>query len=279
VLLERFDAARMLELISRHRVTVLLQVPAILHALTLQPDFEGLRDSSLRLIIWGGGRASLALLHRLQGLGVSLRGVYGQTETLSVGCVSDPQATLETLSSSVGRPAPGLQMRVVGENGLPCAALEVGELQVKASFLMLGYWQEPQATLNAFTSDGWLRTGDLVSIDSDGLLRLVGRRSDMIKSGGYNLYPRELEEALEMHPAIALAAVIGVPNEQYGEVAIAYFEPRAGAVIDESELRVWLRERLANFKIPKRFVALEQLPLLPNGKLDKLRLRALEVNS
>ncbi len=277
VLLERFDSTRMLELVLRHRVTVLLQVPTILHALTLQPNFDQLRGSSLRLIVWGGGRATEALVRRLQSLGVHLRSIYGQTETLSVGCVSDEQATLEQLSTSIGRADRHLNMRVVNENGLPCDELEVGELQVKADFLMLGYWRQPEATLDTLTSDGWLRTGDLASLEPNGLLRLVGRRSEMIKSGGYNLYPRELEEALETHPGVGLAAVIGIPDEQYGEVAIAYFEPRPGVAVAELELRQWCRERLANFKVPKRFKPLEHLPLLPNGKLDKFSLRALEV--
>ena len=139
--------------------------------------------------------------------------------------------------------------------------------------MMVGYWNRPEATLAAIDSEGWLHTGDIGFCRPDGNFQIAGRMSDMFKSGGFNVYPREIEMMLETHPAIAMAAVIGLPDQLYGEIGHAYLLLRSGASATEPDIALWCKERLANFKVPKRFHLRRQLPMLPVGKIDKVALR------
>jgi acyl-CoA synthetase (AMP-forming)/AMP-acid ligase II len=138
---------------------------------------------------------------------------------------------------------------------------------------MSGYFHRDEATRGAFTPDGWMKTGDLAKVRDDGCLEFAGRNSEMFKSGGYNVYPREIEMALETHPAVALTAVVGMADSVYGEVGCAYIVLRDGVATTADDLEKWCRSRLANYKVPKRFVTDKELPLLPVGKVDKMRLR------
>jgi acyl-CoA synthetase (AMP-forming)/AMP-acid ligase II len=139
---------------------------------------------------------------------------------------------------------------------------------------MAGYFNRPEATAAAYSQDGWLRTGDTARVREDGNLEFVGRRSEVYKSGGYNVYPREIELALEEHPEIEMSAVVGVPDPLYDEVGWAYVLPIPGSELDSDTLRAWCLSRLANYKVPKRFIINDRLPMLPVGKVDKVKLRA-----
>jgi acyl-CoA synthetase (AMP-forming)/AMP-acid ligase II len=166
----------------------------------------------------------------------------------------------------------------VGDDGKLCEAGMQGELQVKRDYCMLGYLNRPEATVRAFTEDGWLRTGDKVEYFKPGEMRLVGRMSEMYKSGGYNIFPREIEMCLEEHPAVGLAAVVKRPDTLYGEVGRAYIVPKAGEAPAVPDLIAWCKHRLADYKIPKDFVISSSLPLLPNNKIDKVTLQT-QINS
>jgi fatty-acyl-CoA synthase len=274
VFMESFDPAGTLDAIERERLNVWGGVPTMLQLCAAVPDFDRRDLSSVELILWSGAAAPRSLLERLSCRGAKLATSYGMTETTGSVTYSDPGADLDTLAETIGRPHPSYQVRLAKEDGRPCAAGEEGEIQVRGDFIMLGYWNRPDATAAAIEADGWLHTGDVAVAREDGNWRIVGRRSQMYKSGGYNVYPREIEIALESHPAVAMAAVVPVPDPLYQEVGHAFVVPRGAAEPAEEELRAFLRERLANYKVPKRLFVRGQLPMLPVGKVDRVRLAA-----
>ncbi|MCZ2090390.1 MAG: AMP-binding protein, partial [Burkholderiales bacterium] len=222
---------------------------------------------------WGGAPLPIEVIRAYRRLGVQLMTVYGMTETIASITFTDHDASDEVLAETVGRFDPGMQVRLADEHDHPVAAGEQGEVQVRHEGLFLEYFGRPDATAAAYSADGWFRTGDVGVLRPDGNLRLVGRRSDMIKSGGYNVYPREIELCLETRDDVALAAVIGRPDEKFGEVAVAYVVPRGGTPPTPEQLRDFCRDQLANYKVPKDFVIVDELPLLPVGKVDKQELR------
>ncbi|UNK71462.1 class I adenylate-forming enzyme family protein [Microbacterium sp. H1-D42] len=272
-LLERFDPAEILSRIAELRLTNLMNVPTVLQALTLMPEFDTLDLSSLQAVVWGGAPLPVDTIRRFRERGVRLMTVYGMTETTASITFTDSDASTDVLAHTVGRPDPNIALRIMDESGVPASTGEQGEVQVRHIGLFLEYFGRPGATRAAYTDDGWFRTGDIGVLRADGNLQLVGRSSDMIKSGGYNVYPREIELRLEECPEISLAAVIGRRDETFGEVGIAYLVPAPGAAIDVDALRATCRETLANYKIPKEFIIVDELPLLPVGKVDKQDLR------
>ncbi|MBS1106592.1 MAG: acyl--CoA ligase, partial [Deltaproteobacteria bacterium] len=171
------------------------------------------------------------------------------------------------------RPDPRFEIRVVDADGREVGVGVEGEIQVRGDHLMTGYWRRPEATREAIDEKGWLHTGDVALLRPDGNVVLRGRLSEMYKSGGENVYPREVESVLEQHPATALAAVFGVPDPVYGEVGIAYVIRKPGTDPAPEDLRAFCRERLVNFKVPKRIEVRDALPMLPIGKVDKRALR------
>ncbi len=191
---------------------------------------------------------------------------YGQTECTGACTFTSPGASVDVLADTVGAPAEDGLVRVGAPRGEP------GEVLVRGLLLMAGYLGRPDATAETLTPDGWLRTGDLGVLDENGALRLVGRLKEMFKSGGYNVYPREVETVIEAHPAVAGAAVIGLSDPRWGEVGWAFVLAREP--VESDALEAFSRERLANYKVPKRFVVARNLPLLPIGKIDKRALKA-----
>ncbi len=272
-LLDSFDPAEILDLVERLRLTNLMSVPTVLQLIAMQPDFAQRDLSSLRLVAWGGAPLPIEVIRSYRRLGVRLATVYGMTETIASITFTDQDASDEVLAETVGRFDPGMRVRLADEQDHEVAVGEQGEVQVRHAGLFLEYFGRPDATAAAYTRDGWFRTGDVGVLRPDGNLRLVGRRSDMIKSGGYNVYPREIELCLESRNDVALAAVIGRPDEKFGEVGVAYVLPRPGTAPDPEGLKSFCRERLANYKVPKEFVIVGELPLLPVGKVDKQALR------
>jgi acyl-CoA synthetase (AMP-forming)/AMP-acid ligase II len=276
VFMESFDPDAIPAVIAAERITCWGQVPAMF-AMTLGGEAEGRRGgggfSGLQLIVWSGSAAPRDLILRLGALCPRRSSSYGLTE--SVGSLTYVAGTddLSILADTIGWPSPAYDFRIARPDGTEAAVGEAGEIQTRGDHIMLGYWRRPEATREAVDADGWLHTGDLAIRRPDGAITLVGRLKEMFKSGGYNVYPREVEIALEAHPSVHLAAVIGVPDPVYAEVGHAFVMVAPGATVAEDDLRAHCRERLANYKVPKRFTIAADLPLLPIGKIDKQALR------
>jgi acyl-CoA synthetase (AMP-forming)/AMP-acid ligase II len=273
VFMERFDAARTLELIVEERVTTWLQVPAMYHACVNDPRFDPAALRGVHVICIGGGAASASTIARLRSIGARLVVEYGQTETASSAAYSDDGADDTVLAGCIGRFEPRFDFRIARDDGTPCPPGEVGEIQARGPLLFAGYFGDPEATRAAFTADGWLHTGDLAMQRPDGNVVLSGRLREMIKTGGYNVYPREIETILESHPAVDQAVVVGLPDDRYGEAVHAVVRLRCD--VSSADLLALCRAQLANFKVPKRFGVIDGFPLLPNGKIDRIRTRAL----
>lgn len=273
IFMETFDPAGVSSVIEEHQITHLGQIPVMLQMTLSEPSFDPEKLTSLRQIFWGGNPASIDLVRRLRLLAPDLCNVYGMTETTgNVLFARGPNLSDENLANTVGFAPREYEIELFGENGGAVSPGELGEIHVRGEFLMAGYWNNDAATRGAFTADGWLRTGDLASRSEDGLISIVGRRSEMFKSGGYNVYPAEVEQAIEAHPDIEMAAVVGVPDDVYFEVGHAFIIADNADMTPET-MRRHCKSQLANYKIPKQFVFLKTLPLLPNGKVDKKALK------
>jgi acyl-CoA synthetase (AMP-forming)/AMP-acid ligase II len=271
---QRFSAAGSLQLIRDERVNCWLQVPAMFHECVRDPSFvpEDLRH--LNSICIGGGAVSVQTLAKLRQIGVPVFVEYGQTETTSSGSYSDDGATDEVLTHCIGRFDPHFEFRIANTENQPCAIGEVGEIQARGQLIFVGYFADPVATAEAFSADGWLHTGDLAMHREDGNVVLQGRSKEMIKSGGYNVYPREVEQLLETHPGISQVVVVGLPDERYGEAVHAVI-CCSNAIVKVEELKDLCRQKLANYKVPKSVRVIPAFPLLSNGKIDRVGTRNL----
>jgi acyl-CoA synthetase (AMP-forming)/AMP-acid ligase II len=234
------------------------------------PNFADYDLSTVQLIVWEGAEMPAGTIARLLQTCPKLATNYGMTETTSAITVVEPTDDIVLLSSSVGYPFPNVEVRLVDADGRVVADGTEGEVQARSNLNLLGYWRLPEATEACFTADGFFRTGDLAVRRPDGSYRLVGRLKEMYKSGGYNVYPREVETVLERHPAVALAAVVARPDPIWQEIGVAYVQ--SSGEVDPAALEVHCREHLANYKIPKIFVIERDLPTLPIGKIDKQEL-------
>lgn len=260
----RYDAEGSLVLIERERLTLWGQVPTQFRLSLAVENFADYDLSSLQLIIWSGARAPRELIDALHAICPMLSCSYGMTETVGSVTLAPQGLTPEQLDGSIGWPDPERQVRLAPD----------GEVQVADAFLMRGYLNRPDA--QAFTEDGWFRTGDLAARRPDGSFALVGRAGEMFKSGGYNVYPREVEEALEHDPDIASAVVVGIADPLWDEIGVAFVVPQSAA-FDPHRTLDRLRGTLANYKIPKRVVTMDALPLLPVGKVDRAALKRMAV--
>jgi len=267
--MEHFSPQEVLELLQTQRITRWGQIPTMFQLVVSLPEFDRAHLSSLRQVGWGGAPMSRALVARLRATGAQLATVYGLTESCVAVAYSDDDADDATLAETVGRPDPRLELRIVDDAGREGEAGVPGEIQVRNPCLTSGYLHQPAQTRDAFTTDGFLRTGDIGVLRPDGNLTLVGRIKDMFKSGGYNVYPREIELVLESHPLVGIATVIPVSDPVYNEVGHAFVTARDRVAPNTTDLQRWCRERLANYKVPKRIVVRDELPLLPIGKVDK----------
>jgi acyl-CoA synthetase (AMP-forming)/AMP-acid ligase II len=210
----------------------------------------------------------------LRQIGVPVFVEYGQTETTSSAAYSDSQASDEVLTHCIGRFDPHFEFRIADSHNAACAVDQVGEIQGHGKLLFAGYYADPAATRDALTSDGWLRTGDLALQRSDGNVVLQGRLKEMIKTGGYNVYPREVELVIESHPGINQVVVLALPDEHYGEAVHAVISCR-DPLLSRDALLTLCRSQLANYKVPKSFRLVEAFPLLANGKIDRVSTRAM----
>lgn len=266
---ESFSPTAVMQLIEQEQLNTLGGVPTMLQMCVNHPDFANTDLTSIDLIAWGGAAIPAELLHTLMDKTDCTRCTmgYGMTETTGGVTYSGLHDSVELLTTTVGTPDSRQPLRIWHTDNREAIDGEPGEIQVHGDYTMAGYWRLPEASAEAFTDDGWLHTGDLAVRRDDGHIQIVGRMSEMYKSGGYNVYPREVELALEQHPGVDMAAVVSVPDPKFQEVGIAYVMGKAD--LDLDELRGFARERLANYKIPKEIHALDELPMLPIGKVDK----------
>ncbi len=271
-----FDVEATMRLIEAERVTVIPGAPTLYSTLLEHPGRASCDLSSVRLAVTGASVVPTELIRRMrEELGfASVLTAYGLTECggYATGCrQGDPD---EVVSLTSGRAIDGVEVVVADTAGRPLPAGKPGEVLVRGYNVMAGYWEDPDATAAAVDPQGWLHTGDVGVLDPAGNLRITDRIKDMYVVGGFNAYPAEVEQVLVRHPAVAEAAVIGVPDERLGEVGKAFVVPRAGAAVDAESLVAWCRERLAGYKVPRTVVAVEALPRNATGKVAKDELRA-----
>lgn len=275
-----FDTDRTIQIMKNDRINGLFQIPTQLIRLADDSEFDFIAENQLKLVAWGGAPLPEPYVRKFRALGVRLQTVYGSSETVASLTSSPDDATDEQLASTVGQPDPEFRMHLRSNDGkmvdfARAAPGATGEVCVKHWTFLPGYLNNPEATEAAFTERGWHRTGDIGRARADGLLELVGRTSDMFKSGGYNVYPREIEKVIDMMSNVKASVVIARPHPEFSEVGCAFIELHQG--VDEedflSKVRHHCRQRLANYKVPKEFVALQELPLLANGKINKVALR------
>jgi fatty-acyl-CoA synthase len=275
VLVARFDAGVQLELLESERATHTVGVPTMLQDVMAHPTC-GQRDlSSLRAVSCGGSMVPVELIEDVERrLGVRTTIIFGQTETCGYISQTFPDDDPADKSTTVGRLLPHLEGRVVDPGtGAVVAAGGIGELQVRGAGVMAGYFNEPEQTASTIDPDGWLHTGDLVSMDARGYLRVTGRLKDMIVTGGVNVYPVEIETVIGACPSVADVAVVGIPDLRWGEAVVAVVALRPGSPPDMAAIERFSRERLAPYKVPKRWVVTESLPLTASGKVQKHLLR------
>ena len=273
VVLRDVDPAAILDSVARHGVTNLLLVPAVIARL-LERDDPALPDfADLRIVVYGASPISDdVLLRGIDRFGSVFAQVYGMTETTGSVTQLDGADHVAHLLRSCGKPYPWVQIRIVGPDGTDVAPGAVGEVWTRSAQNMLGYWNNPDATAATLHPDGWLRTGDAGYLD-DGYLYLHDRLKDMIVSGGENVYPAEVENVLMTQPGVADAAVIGVPDERWGEAVKAVIVASPGAELSAEDVIAYARTRLGGFKLPKSVDFVAALPRNPSGKLLKRELR------
>jgi long-chain acyl-CoA synthetase len=266
-LIPRFEPAKALEIIQRDKVNIFQGVPTMYGAMLHLDGREKYDTSSLELCASGGSAMPVELLRGFEeAFGCKVLEGYGLSESSPVASFNHPDR--ERKAGSIGTPIEGVEMKVVDEDGHDLAQGEVGEIVIRGHNVMKGYWNKPEATAETL-KDGWLYTGDMANIDEDGYFFIVDRKKDMIIRGGYNVYPREIEEVLYEHPAVREAAVLGVPHDEYGEEVGAAVALKEGKDVSESELRDFVKEHVAAYKYPRQIWFVDDLPKGPTGKILK----------
>jgi len=274
-LLDRFDPDLVVDLMEREQTTLLFGVPTMMRMLSETRRFARADFSACRYAIVGGAPMPIPLIDTWHAKGVLIRQGYGLTE-VGPNCFSLNEEHAVSRAGSIGLPNFYVAARVVGADGRDCPDDTAGELWLRSEVVTPGYWRRPEETAAAIT-DGWFHTGDVVRRDPDGFFWVVDRKKNMFISGGENVYPAEVEQVLVTHADVKEAAVIGVPDAQWGEVGKAFLVLRDGAAAPDTDaVRAFCRERLAGYKIPKHVRILPALPVNQAGKIDRLQLRELE---
>ena len=272
---EAFDPLAVLETVEAERCTALYGVPTMFIAMLNHPEFGRFDLSSLRTGIMAGSPCPITVMRevidRMHMGEVTI--AYGMTETSPVSFQSATDDPIELRVSTVGRVQPHLEVKLVDSSGAIVPRGMAGELCTRGYSVMLGYWDDPALTAEAIDAEDWMHSGDLATIDDDGYCRIVGRIKDMVIRGGENIYPREIEEFLLTHPAIADAQVIGVPDEHYGEELCAWIIARPGAVLLEEHVRSFCTGRIAHFKVPRHIHFVSEYPMTVTGKVQKFAIR------
>ncbi|MBA3420509.1 MAG: long-chain fatty acid--CoA ligase [Thermoleophilaceae bacterium] len=266
-LIPRFDPDKALEIVQRDEVTIFEGVPTMYTAMLHSDTKDEVDLSSLRLCVSGGSAMPGEVMRSFeQQFGCKVLEGYGLSETSPVASFNHPDR--ERKEGSIGTPIEGVEMKVVDEDRNEVARGEVGEIAIKGHNIMKGYWNRADATEEAIV-DGWFHTGDMAYVDEDGFFFIVDRKKDMVIRGGYNVYPREIEEVLYEHEAVAECAVMGVPDEQMGEEVVAAVVLKSGQDASEDDLREFVREQVAGYKYPRRIWFEDELPKGPTGKILK----------
>ncbi|MBL4603927.1 MAG: long-chain fatty acid--CoA ligase, partial [Emcibacteraceae bacterium] len=222
---------------------------------------------------WSGAKMPDEAVKILYDSNCNIGSTYGTTESsASVTFATKDSTSLEIMTNTIGKAVPDGDVRIANEEKI-CAVGETGEIQIRQEYSLSGYLNNPEATKAAFTKDGWYRTGDLGNIRQDGNIEFTSRMSEMFVSGGYNVYPLEVEQALEAHEAVAICAVIDVADDVYGEVGWAYIIEKPGSDLTPDTIKEFAYSQMANFKVPRKFIISAQLPMLPIGKIDKVNLK------
>ncbi|UNK41322.1 AMP-binding protein [Luteimonas sp. S4-F44] len=272
---EGFDPLTTLQTVERERCTGLHGVPTMFIAELDHPRFGEFDLSSLRTGIMAGSPCPVEVMkkvvERMHMTEVTI--AYGMTETSPVSFQTTPDDPLDRRVDSVGRVHPHVEVRIVDKDGAVVPRGETGELQTRGYSVMRGYWGEPARTAEVLDADGWMHTGDLATLDADGYCRIVGRLKDMLIRGGENIYPREIEEFLHTHPAVADVQVFGVPDARFGEEICAWIRLADGATSTADEIRAFCRGRIAHYKIPRYIDFVDGFPMTITGKVQKYRMR------
>ncbi len=268
-----FDAGLVVRLLAEERISTTNLVPTLANRLLDHPEFGAVDRSSLHSLMLGGATIPADLVRRVEGLGLVPVVTYGLTEAAVItGTLPDDDALDKV--ETCGSPLPHVEVRVCDpETGDLQPLGVVGELQARGSLTLQGYFRKPEATAAVLGPDGWLRTGDLATMDERGYVRITGRAKDVIIRGGENIYPREIEDRLVEVPGVADAAVVGVPDDEYGEIAVAFVRRRAGAGVTAGGLRDVLRAEMSGYKVPAHWCFVETFPQTPSGKIQKFALR------
>jgi long-chain acyl-CoA synthetase len=266
-LIPRFDPGKALEIIQRDKVTIFQGVPTMYVAMLNHPEAESFDTSSLRLCLSGGASMPVEVMRGFEEkFGCKILEGYGLSETSPVASFN--HADRERKPGSIGTPIEGVEMKVVDDEDNDVPQGEVGEIVIRGHNVMKGYWKRPDATEECMRG-GWFHSGDMAQVDEDGYFFIVDRKKDMIIRGGYNVYPREIEEVLYEHPAVAECAVVGVPDDKMGEEVGAAVCLKDGQSASEDELRDHVKENVASYKYPRRIWFVDELPKGPTGKILK----------
>jgi HIP---CoA ligase len=272
----QFDVEQVMARIAAERITVLPGPPTLYQSILNHPARAAADLSSLRLAVTGAACVPVELVRRMRsdlGFDTVLTG-YGLTETTGCATLCRDGDDAETVANTSGRAMPGMEVAVVDDAGHPLPAGTPGEVVVRGYNVMHGYVDDAAATSETIDRAGWLHTGDIGVLDDRGYLKITDRKKDMFIVGGFNAYPAEIEAVLVQHPAVGQVAVVGAPDERLGEIGIAFVVPRPGTTPSEADLVAWSRDRMANFKVPRRFHIVDALPMNASGKVLKHELRA-----
>jgi len=272
-LLPRFDPAKALDIIGRDQVTIFAGVPTMYAAMLHLPGADPAKAATLRVCISGGAALPVEVLRGFEEkFGCMILEGYGLSETSPVASFNHPGTVRKP--GSIGTPVEGVEMRIVDNDWQTVPDGEIGEIAIRGHNVMKGYWNRPEATAEVMSAGGWFRTGDMARVDEDGYYYIVDRKKDLIIRGGYNVYPREVEEVLHEHPAVAEVAVIGLPHPELGEEVGAAVALKPGASATPEELREHVRDRVAAYKYPRRVWLVDELPKGPTGKILRREVRA-----
>jgi len=269
VLLDRFNAKDALQLIQDERVSYIPTAPASVIAMLNDPGLAGYDTASLRIVVSGGASCPIETIReyrtKMKGRFIEL---YGMLET-GFHTFTRVQDDPEQVSGTVGRAAPGMGLRLIDAEGQDVPAGSEGEVAAEGASVHLGYHNNPKANAELFTADGWFRTGDMGTLDTDGYLRIVGRTKEMINRGGKKFHPREIEEILYTHPKVLHAAIVGVPDPRLGERNTLCVIPRAGETVTFEDMVGMLQGEVATYKLPEELLIVAELPFTPTGKLQR----------
>ena len=270
-----FDVPEVMRLVATERATMLPGPPTLYQTILNHPDRAQLDSSSLRLAVTGAASVPVSLVEQMRDdLGFdTVITAYGLTEGCGFATMCRRSDDAVTIATTSGRAMPGIEVRVVTDDGVERAAGEPGEVVVRGYNVMSGYFEDPEATAETVDPDGWLHTGDIGVMDERGYLKITDRKKDLFIVGGFNAYPAEIENLLLAHPHIAQVAVIGVPDERQGEVGAAFVVAATGTTPDPDEIVAWARQNMANFKAPRTVQVVDALPFNPGGKVMKFELR------